>query len=1182
MKMEEEKSEKTKSSIIYWTNNLRDSNDKKRIDSGVAVVNYLSGHNWDDDASNELSSTLKQLVIGTSSPIEKTRKSFCSTLTAYLKTNPDTPTEKILEIMEKKLKPCSNNHKNKGENGNVYAARILTCGSLIRSEVLKQSSAEVQNQVLDQMITAGKKRSHLSFLAFSFVIVFLKQINKKSFKNVWPLLEKELIKPWSEQTLETFYALLVIQDKFPSVVHETFNENFGGESIINANSLENITKILTEIPRIVCYKQPVYQLFIEKLCETEYVDNFWSAIDQRFAKPSKTDEFVATEMFRLLLESLKDKSLIPNLLTEKYLQFMLRKCKFNKKNQKDEVVTAFKNVLTSLTNIVSGITEDKVKMSVLKKLMLHPGDIMIEKLTGTKIIQLITDSLAAQGVKKLSKIYREIIENPQRDNEIGKPWTNEERIYAAQLLTKLLGHKAMITDHDWRLKLLKFLFRTGLCESPEIGVELASSIKVSFYRALDNKLPKLSDLRKLLSDLVTFLDEEVLTNEDMKLRTPLEEKGTAAWKKMTTLMKQLEENNENFAAFFHTMGSHMGLQLFNNQEMAISSIDELKNCFVRLRKKSRKSKDKAEDDEPEWTEVVVDLILSLLSRKEHLLRSVVLCVFPQICSNITSASLHQILAVLDVANTKGPLSVKGDEDSSDSDDESENEEESDENESDSEEESEPEDEEHEEDETVNDILRLKVSQALGNVTLKSDDEEMDVDDIDDEEGKRLDENLAAAFKMLRENRKNQSKKQEKPAEVLTHFRIRVIDLLEAYLQSCPPMAFVLDMVVPLFMLLEFCIIEPHQKPLENKVRGCLNKLAGLKKFKDTEGVDGNLLKTLIEFLVEKKERSASVHMEMTDQLSKCCMFLVRCSQQANSPMEEIVSIYKEKLIAFFSKKNECKLFILILKDTLKLCWEGNWAFVPLLVDYAFEQEIKFYKRIQAVELLLVFYQNSRLLQDSAHKSTRMEVEQKLCKKSIKFLREPSDEQKYVQKLFTLLHTARTHHLPEAWNWEKMAEVMEQFKKMASLKKDAKKSFNRFAAQIGVAALNKNAVKAEPTNGVEVSNGKVETENQEQNSSESEEEEEQKSPSKTKKKKNNNEKHKLKKEARELRAKAMTEGLESFNFSSVVIPNGVSEHDGVQNGNKDTGEKVKISKNKRSINESNDRPTKKKKSVKSES
>ena len=286
-----------------------------------------------------------------------------------------------------------------------------------------------------------------------------------------------------------------------------------------------------------------------------------------------------------------------------------------------------------------------------------------------------------------------------------------------------------------------------------------------------------------------------------------------------------------------------------------------------------------------------------------------------------------------------------DEDSSESEGEPENDKNGDEkNESDGEKDEEYEsdsgsedsdEEDGEGDETVTDKLRLAVSQALGDANPHTDDEDMDIDEIDEEEGKRLDENLSAAFKILRENRRNQSKKQAKSAEILTHFRIRVIDLLQTYLDSCPPMALALDMIVPLLMLLEFCIKEPHQKPLENKVKACLNKLSGLKKFKDTEGVDDVLLTTLMKVLIEKGERSASVCQEMGDQLAKCCMFLVKCSQQANLPMEDLALIYKENLTAFF-KKRDCILSIVFFRNILQLPWEGNWVLVPLLVKIFYE------------------------------------------------------------------------------------------------------------------------------------------------------------------------------------------------------------------------------------------------------
>ena len=377
---------------------------------------------------------------------------------------------------------------------------------------------------------------------------------------------------------------------------------------------------------------------------------------------------------------------------------------------------------------------------------------------------------------------------------------------------------------------------------------------------MDNKLPKLNDLRSVLNSLINHINETIFLNSEVKLRTPLNEMTTEAWSKMMKHIKKLEKNtknNENLNAVFHTMNLHMGLQLFSDPEMAVSSIDELHSCYdhVKGKKKSNKKNNSVvEDEEPEWVEVVVDLLLSLLSRKSHLLRSLVGCVFPHICPHLTPTSIHQILAILDVKSGKNPLSTSKDgeesdsEESNDDDEEEENENEEENNDEEIngsiEEESDSDVEVSDvDDETVTDRVRMAVRQALGDATMQTDDE--DVDNIDEEQGKRLDESLAAAFRILKESRKSQTKKQEKSAQALTHFRIRVIDLLEIYLETSPSMALALDMLVPLFALLEFSIKDPHQKPLENRVRTCLKKLSSVKKFKSVEDVDEELLTTVL-------------------------------------------------------------------------------------------------------------------------------------------------------------------------------------------------------------------------------------------------------------------------------------------------------------------------------------------------
>jgi len=65
----------------------------------------------------------------------------------------------------------------------------------------------------------------------------------------WPSIEKELGISWSKHTLDTFYLLLVIKNKHPSLVNDTFlKKHLGTKQIIAKEFMAEIVKLLT-----VCY-----------------------------------------------------------------------------------------------------------------------------------------------------------------------------------------------------------------------------------------------------------------------------------------------------------------------------------------------------------------------------------------------------------------------------------------------------------------------------------------------------------------------------------------------------------------------------------------------------------------------------------------------------------------------------------------------------------------------------------------------------------------------------------------------------------------------------------------------------------------------------------------------------------------------------------------------------------------
>ncbi|XP_076618481.1 MYB binding protein 1a isoform X1 [Colletes latitarsis] len=1208
--------------IFDYFNKLRSEVESERAVGGIELLKYLLGQTSEQNDSKEFKYAIKRLIQGLGSSKTSSRVGFYTTLTVFLVMYSKVSIEEFLSIVDNELHPVNSN--NKGENADIYMGRILAYGALIRSKMLCKSTVDIQMQIVQELINRGKQRSYLSFPSTSFLIEFVNQIHADDIKKVvWPIVEKEFGKPWTEQTIDTFYTLLSIKGKCPPLInHEFSKKHFGTEDIITKESMSNITKVLMDLPKVILCHHPVYKLFCENLTSAELVTDFWSCVDQKFTKPTKIDEYMAVIILKLILSNSMDKSVLPSLLSPNYMQHMLKKFSGSKRHNKDEILSKFKEVLHLLVSATnSNDTNSKTQYAVLKKLILYPGDLMIEKKTGIKVIQIITGNLNLDSIKKVSKLYRDIIENkmPKEKSNMNTEsfWTNAERIYAAHLLTRLMGHSATFVDQKWRLSQLKFLFTHGLCEMSNVGVDLAPQLKETFYHALDHKLPKLNDLRNILSELVHYINIH-LKNKTLKLRSPLTNEANIAWEKVICLIKKLENNPKKAEAVpvFHTMNLHMGLQLFSDPRLAIMAITELESCYERLLKKSKKYKGGSDkdDDEPEWVEVVVDLLLSFYSRNDHLLRSLVGCVFPHIYPYITPAAIHKILEVLDVRNEKKLFVVKDDldEESSDTESNFDSEDEetgndgtessSDDNDSDSNEESLNEDE----NETVTDRLRMAVRQALGDASVQTEDEDIDVDEINEEDGKRLDESLSAVFRNLRENRQTRSKKQEKYAQALTHFRIRVIDLLETYLECGPSMAVVLDMLLPLFALLEYCIKDPHQKPLQDRIRSCLKKLAAVKKFKDTENIDEDVLITILKTLIEKGERTTSVYQEMSDKLAECCIFLVKCAQQVDISTDSIVNIYVENLTAFFTRR-DCVLPPMLFKSILQLHWEGNWQLAPLLVDFAFDNTVRSFRRGQALDLLTTFYNNGRLVRlDTKNSGIRMKMEKKLCKNVISTLQELSNahkveneqpilkngneigkevKQRYVYLLLLLLRNVYTQHLPKAWDWEAVGNALTTYRTHASLAKSTKVACTRLAAQIGISFnISKRKDRNERTSKI---NGEtIDTTNdieqsdiiQENGNSHSDTDTDTDTPTLTKselkkKKKNKNkngkDKQLLKKEARTLREKAMSEGFESFNFSSFSLRDKNNESEPLQNGNSQSERSSSNSSQKRMLKHTSD-------------
>ncbi|KAK4878297.1 hypothetical protein RN001_010803 [Aquatica leii] len=755
----------------------------------------------------------------------------------------------------------------------------------------------------------------------------------------------------------------------------------------------------------------------------------------------------ASLLIRNVLVHVKDVTNIPALLPDNFIRQILHHYRNNRTNTKDE---EFHDEMTNFFDcLCKSLQRDQVdvktKINVLKKIIFYPGSFMFENVTKSKNVQKLIRILDKEGVKKLSSLYRDVLITKKEKivaPNVTEQWLNSERIYSAQLLAKLLTSPLVQDETQWKIKNLKLFIDVGICKHKydNVGTELANNVKDVFFRALDLKFNKLEEVALVLYELCEYT---VLSD---CLRSPLTEEELEIFNQMRSVTTKLNAKKvkDECAIVFQVLFLHMGLQLFQDKDLAVSSLKELFSCYERVNRTLKE----ASDGDPEWIEVVVDLFLNLLSHNSLLLRNIVGSVFPYLCKYLTPSSMHQILSVLD-PNDSNALSVNDSESESDEDDEVSDEEESD-----------------DDNETVNDKLRMAVQAALGGY--QTDEESIDLDDMDDNDAETLDKALADAFRQFKPNR-GKVKKQSKHGETLTHFRIRVLDLLEIYLDSGPGMLSCLEIMLPLLQVLEFSIRDDHQKPLLVRVRHCLRKLSNVKKFNSVEGITDTILGDLLSSLLEKGTKNSMLLQDMSNEISDCCVFIIKCAQSDSLPVKtkkrcqgKVIDILIGAINVYF-KQRDCLIPYYLFKSVFQLHWEGNRAFAPLLFDFVFNDDIRPFRRNQALDLLKLFYSNRR--NDDAYNKFLMSVaehEKKLCDDVIVMLRQSREikqvKEKFVSNLFSLLRAMLSHSKPnQTVDWKMLGDKIREFRSHVPLSRDAKVTYNQLCRALQLSDTKKRKV-----------------------------------------------------------------------------------------------------------------------------
>lgn len=230
--------------------------------------------------------------LGASS--SSSRTGFYTTLVGLLSQTADANTNEypsvhqVIEVMEKELsvsKVGCNNKVSAGESirlhlmfifddfvftlqedSDALVGHILVCAAIIHSK--RALTSKEVGACVQILIDASHQKTFHSSLAYKFLLELLENLDENKFtESVWPLMRKELKRPWEKQNINTLQFLIETKLKYPHIVDEEFlSSSLKSNEILSPGSHKHIGRLIwAPATAMVAATHPVHESFAKFL-----------------------------------------------------------------------------------------------------------------------------------------------------------------------------------------------------------------------------------------------------------------------------------------------------------------------------------------------------------------------------------------------------------------------------------------------------------------------------------------------------------------------------------------------------------------------------------------------------------------------------------------------------------------------------------------------------------------------------------------------------------------------------------------------------------------------------------------------------------------------------------------------------------------------------------------------------
>ncbi|KAG9226432.1 hypothetical protein CCMSSC00406_0003311 [Pleurotus cornucopiae] len=961
--------------------------------------------------------SIRRLIRGLSSPRESSRLGFAVALTELL-SQLDTVTcsQSLSLILDNSKPPTSATGQ---EERDSLFARLFGLTSVIQSRLLvntKALSASASsttaisdigtfNEVISQLLILGEKKSWLresAWWSISLAVDVLEASDVPWKKEAVKSTIDKLLAEQQHWSPEKIALALKLQTQYPA--HDwkaLLAPTFKNPQLLSNANLLNIARIMK-----ACHEDDENEGSKSVAGGWKPQIHFaWKAIlDRFFASDSPAPPVSFQEFFRVVVdESLfasnsspqrkywgfqvfqaalprLDGTTLSMLFTKNFMRTWI-----NHLSHQDRYLhKAAKQVATDIQVTVKN--NPRLGFALVLQLTGVNGNRQFDRLTKTKTVETILTSMDAEGIQHyIEYLFQQMVDTPAEEDIQGR---DARRSWVIDQIAALVRNGSVPKNDKWVQDILDWLVVNGLF----VYKKATDKTAILPTQNLSDELRQ--DCRTRLLTCLGELTNQVATikGDAKSAKIPGVASDGQFWvcrtlstiTKMEGLKKYVkpshafdEENKQVLASANETLvmlqkksadqmtakGAELLLAATVVQQYCADTpdFDTLSACIEGItkmfpEKKKKSKKEKVETTDPEPIDILADVIIGFMERSTNYLRTVGSQVFGLLSESVTSTTVDLILTQLE---RRDPAPVDDEDDEEDEEDEEDEGANGETSTKEDQSEEEDEDEEGDEEEEEDLETRRKIEDALRANGL-ADDEDDDDDLMDDDQMMAIDEQLAEIFRSRANEKHGKDTNAQREA---THFKNRVLDLVEMFIKKQPSSQLVLHFILPLADLVAGCGSDEQQ--LADKARGILQSRIGKAKELPLQPDVRDITGVLNELHTRaRKPRYSS----LLAALSQCSLYASKILITADSEAS-VLKEYKDSLTDFMTRKGSA-FNPAFFQDFIQRFPSSGWKLGDDLLDLS-SRSVNVYRQCQAYHLVHVMVSQLPKL-DQADRRSKVE------------------------------------------------------------------------------------------------------------------------------------------------------------------------------------------------------------------